>query len=281
MSRWWKKTPVTDIDTLVSQAMQRRESEDAQTRACRLAQDIQTCNEVYAKAGQDIRLQMDELPQEVITLDQHDDGTAVLSLTGPVHPALGNFTGMMSKLVNLDAKSLHMEITSPGGAIELGLGLANAIRTVADRDIPVSAHALGVVASAGVLPFLAADERSAAPGSAFMTHKPFLPLFLFPHLTEDSMGELTEAAESIKAHLVAVTNATVSFMASRIPDASQDDIRGELAKEKFWTEQELRESRIVNTDAPSVDPQPADAAAQAAAQRNLILALKVEAALME
>ena len=274
---YWYGDPQADIESLLAQARSRRESENEMLSGLQLLRDVESYNAVYAQAGQETRLVIDDgRPESVIVLEKRPDKSALLTLTGPVSDQFGDFSGVTAQLVRLskeDTTSLHMEITSPGGYLDVGLGVAQAVRTVANKGIPVSAHMLGVVGSASTLIYLSADDRSSSPGTAFMTHKPLRPIFLFLGLTEDNMDELIKDQKLAEAELTAMTSATVSFMADRLK-APEAKIREKLAEEKYWTEEELRESGIVNAKAPTApSPQPAGKSdADNQARRDLLMA---------
>ena len=67
-------------------------------------------------------------------------------------------------------KSLTMLIESPGGSFIDGLALYSAVSKWRSEGMAVRAEAVGLVASAATLPFLAAGERVAHQGSMFMIH---------------------------------------------------------------------------------------------------------------
>jgi len=67
-------------------------------------------------------------------------------------------------------KELTMLIESPGGSFVDGLALHAAVNRWRSEGMKVRAEAVGLVASAATLPYLAAGERVAHEGTMFMIH---------------------------------------------------------------------------------------------------------------
>lgn len=70
-------------------------------------------------------------------------------------------------LQQLDAEEIHVHINSGGGSVAEGFAIYNALR---DHPAKIVTHADGFVASAGIFPFLAGDQRIANIVSAFYFH---------------------------------------------------------------------------------------------------------------
>ena len=67
-------------------------------------------------------------------------------------------------------QSLHVLIDSPGGFFDSGLALYADLTRRRGQGVQVTTEAVGVVASAATLPFLAGESRKMADGSSFMIH---------------------------------------------------------------------------------------------------------------
>ena len=74
---------------------------------------------------------------------------------------------IQKELQALDADEIHVHINSGGGSVAEGFAIYNALR---EHPAKVITHADGFVASAGIFPFLAGEERIANIVSAFYFH---------------------------------------------------------------------------------------------------------------
>lgn len=74
---------------------------------------------------------------------------------------------IQKELQALDADEIHVHINSDGGSVAEGFAIYNALR---EHPAKVITHADGFVASAGIFPFLAGEQRIANIVSAFYFH---------------------------------------------------------------------------------------------------------------
>ena len=74
---------------------------------------------------------------------------------------------IQKELQNLDADEIHVHINTDGGSVAEGFAIYNALRA---HPAKIITHADGFVASAGIFPFLAGEERIANIVSAFYFH---------------------------------------------------------------------------------------------------------------
>ena len=74
---------------------------------------------------------------------------------------------IQQELQALDADEIHVHINSGGGSVAEGFAIYNALRA---HPAKIITHADGFVASAGIFPFLAGEERIANIVSAFYFH---------------------------------------------------------------------------------------------------------------
>ena len=143
-----------------------------------------TYRAIQARAGVSLRcldLEATEVPPITsLTTGGDDDARAVtVRVQGPLDAWFGfDVRALISDLDEADPQSIHLLIESPGGFLSDGLALYNDLRARARSGVTVTAEARGVVASAAVLPFLAAETRTMATGTALMIHNPWSLLVL-------------------------------------------------------------------------------------------------------
>ncbi len=93
---------------------------------------------------------------------------------GPLDDWFGfDVRALIADLDEADPHAIHLLIESPGGFLSDGLALYNDLRGRARNGVTVTTEARGVVASAAVLPFLAADTRTMTTGTELMVHNPW------------------------------------------------------------------------------------------------------------
>jgi ATP-dependent Clp protease protease subunit len=73
----------------------------------------------------------------------------------------------MSECAERNAREVHLLITSPGGGVNAGISLHNVLRGMPFKLIT---HNMGHIASAGVVVYLAGQERLTCPHSTFLLH---------------------------------------------------------------------------------------------------------------
>ena len=141
-----------------------------------------------------------------------DGSTLEIRIHGPLD---GGWYGASSKEVaeTLDEKrpdNLKLVITSPGGIAFEGMSMYADLVARKKDGMTIEASGRGLVASAAVLPFLAADTRTVEEGTLMMIHQPWGGVF--------SMGtakELLKDAQRVANALNAIDGEYSGIVASR------------------------------------------------------------------
>ena len=138
---------------------------------------------IQARAGVSLRcLDPDAAeapPITALTTDGDDARALTVRVQGPLDDWFGfDVRALISDLDEAAPQSIHLLIESPGGFLSDGVALYNDLRGRARAGVTVTAEARGVVASAAVLPFLAADTRTMTTGTELMVHNPWSLLLL-------------------------------------------------------------------------------------------------------
>ena len=96
-----------------------------------------------------------------------------LSIRGPIDDWWGVDVYRVTRALERagPADRIMLDITTPGGFADEGLLLYHQLRIRADAGAEIRARATGLVASAGIAIWLAADVREMPPGSVLMTHE--------------------------------------------------------------------------------------------------------------
>lgn len=102
-----------------------------------------------------------------------EDRVMRLSIRGPIDDGYGvdvnRIIGELERAGPLDR--IEMQLATPGGFADDGLVLYHALRVRGDAGTAIAARATGIIASAGIAIWLAADERMMPPGTTLMTHE--------------------------------------------------------------------------------------------------------------
>ena len=142
-----------------------------------------------------------------------EDGTNLeIRIHGPLD---GGWYGASAKDVaeTLDEKkpdNLKLIITSPGGIAFEGMSMYADLVARKKDGMTIEASGRGLVASAAVLPFLAADTRTVEEGTLMMIHQPWGGVF--------SMGtakEILKDAQRVANALNAIDGEYAGIVASR------------------------------------------------------------------
>ena len=158
---------------------------------------------IQARAGVSLRcLDPDaaEAPPITALATDGDDARALtVRVQGPIDAWFGfDVRALIADLDEADPQSIHLLIESPGGFLSDGLALYNDLRARARSGVTVTAEARGVVASAAVLPFLAADARTMTTGTALMIHNPW-SLLLLAGPADDIEDAVTKAVAGLRS----------------------------------------------------------------------------------
>ena len=163
-----------------------------------------TYRAIQARAGVSLRcLDPDAAEAPPITsLTPSTDGEAravTVRVQGPLDDWFGfDVRALISDLDEADPQSIHLLIESPGGFLSDGLALYNDLRARARSGVTVTAEARGVVASAAVLPFLAADTRTMTTGTELMVHNPW-SLLLMAGTADDIEDTVTKVVAGLRS----------------------------------------------------------------------------------
>lgn len=108
--------------------------------------------------------------------------------------------------------SLRLLIESPGGILNDGIAFYEFLRERAEEhNVQITAETRGLVASAAVLPYLAADTRKMTDGSTLMIHDAWTRILMVGSVTEME-AEFQKAIKSMKA----MNSSLTRIMASRV-----------------------------------------------------------------
>ena len=159
---------------------------------------------IQARAGVSLRCLDPEAaaapPITSLTVGADDDARALaVRVQGPLDAWFGfDVRALIADLDEADPQSIHLLIESPGGFLSDGLALYNDLRARARSGVTVTAEARGVVASAAVLPFLAADTRTMTTGTELMVHNPW-SLLLMAGTADDIEDTVTKVVAGLRS----------------------------------------------------------------------------------
>ena len=159
---------------------------------------------IQARAGVSLRCldpnAAEPPPITSLTVGADDDARALaVRVQGPLDAWFGfDVRALISDLDEAAPQSIHLLIESPGGFLSDGLALYNDLRARARSGVTVTAEARGVVASAAVLPFLAADTRTMTTGTELMIHNPW-SLLLMAGAADDIEDTVTKVVAGLRS----------------------------------------------------------------------------------
>lgn len=125
---------------------------------------------------------------------------------------------VIDAIKGLDTQEISVYIDSYGGSVAAGWGIYNALR---QHPAKVKTYGVGFVASAALYPFLAGDERYAAPLSAYYLHEAWTS-------ASGYADELRRAADQIES----LTDIGVNAFVERA--GMERDKVLELMREETW-----------------------------------------------
>ena len=188
-----------------------------------------------AKAGVEyLCLSEDGSPADAFSV-RMDGDVAQVRVSGPLDGYYGaSSREIIAALDKFEPKSINLLIDSPGGFVTEGMSLYTDLRARAEEGVIISAAARGLVASAAVLPYLAADveNRTMGEGSMLMVHEPYGCMFICG--SADVVE--SEAEKTIKALRAFSTNYT-DIVASRVA-ASKSDVKAAIKAETWYSSAE-------------------------------------------
>ena len=146
------------------------------------------------------------------------EDTITVRIQGPMDGFFGvSSSDVIAELDKADAKKIVLLVESPGGFVSEGLALYADLRARAKAGIEITAESRGVVASAAVLPYLAADTRTMGDGTMIMVHNPWgflIAIGDYADIDKETKGILN----GLKAH----TTNYASILADRTGMTSAD-----------------------------------------------------------
>ena len=136
---------------------------------------------------------------EPAEVEAGEDGAVTVRIQGPLDWFFGfDYRALIRDLDEAEPKSIRLLIESLGGFLSDGLALYANLRARVRDGVKVTAEARGVVASAAVLPFLAADERTMTTGTMLMIHDPWT-LFIAAGTADEIEGWAEKSLNGLRA----------------------------------------------------------------------------------
>ena len=172
-----------------------------------------------ARAGRSYPV-MDSLDPNVALAGEMVDDEAVVRIQGPMDGYWGvSAERIIAKLDSLNATKIRLLIDSPGGLVSEGLSLYTDLNARMAKGTTIITEGRGLVASAAVLPFLAAnlENRSVRDGTMIMIHNPWTFLMALGDVS-DLSKESSAVINGLKAH----TDNYVSLLAKRVAKTKKE-----------------------------------------------------------
>lgn len=141
-----------------------------------------------------------------------DADKLTLRISGPIDDWYGvDVRKVIKDIDEADPKAIHLLVESPGGFLTDGIALYSELRARARDGVKVSSETRGLVASAAVLPFLAADERKVTQESNIMIHDAWTYI-----MVTGSVSDCEAAFEQEMRGFKALNNRLTDIMSSRV-----------------------------------------------------------------
>ena len=116
--------------------------------------------------------------------------------------------GICADLVNKETETVHLLLSTPGGAVLNGINIYNVLRSMPFKLIT---HNVGGVNSIGNVVFLAGDERYAVPNATFMFHGVGFDITQPTRFEEKMLRERLDSVESDQRKIAAIIHDRASF----------------------------------------------------------------------
>ena len=186
----------------------------------------------------------------------NEEGEMTIRIQGPFDPYYGvNVNTIIRDLDEAEGlKKLNLLIESPGGFVTDGFKLYSDLRARARNGLEITAESRGLVASAAVLPFLAADERLLGDATNLMVHNIWGIIFAIGDADELE----SEAAKTVKA-MRSLGGTYTDILAERTGMTKR--VARNLMKEETWYNREEAIDAGLATGLasdPIPTPEPAD-----------------------
>ena len=203
---------------------------DREAMKSRYEQNAMSCG---AKKSLDIKNAVNQVTVQ--------NGHADVKLVGAIDDLWGiDVSQTINQLNRDDLKSIHVVIDSPGGLFWDGLSLYHDLRAKARAGVAVSTEGRGLVASAAVLPFLAATDRSLVEGTTMLIHEPYI----FAIIGGTSEDVATESAKIVN-FLESANKSLTNLIRSNIGAAYRGKVAGWLKAEKIFDAKEAEEIGMI------------------------------------
>lgn len=238
----------------------------------RLAEALQRYREVSQHAGVNypcLNEGWDREANPVCAVTHNEDtGEMVVRIDGPMDGFLGFSARRLVRQIDAEEPTaLRLLISSPGGYMSEGQYLYSELRSRHNDGMTITAEARGVVASAAVLPYLAADTRSADEASSFMLHAPWSGMIL--------IGSASEIEKQAKSAISGLKNAekTLAQIYEKRSTLDAGAIAQIMDEDTWYTAEEADAVGIVTeiSELDPVDHTPSEAEAQAMAMAERIM----------
>lgn len=192
----------------------------------------------YARANVSPRYTgADEKP--VFALDT-DGPEMTLRVQGPMDDWWGgcDVRALIAEMDEAKPKALRLLIESPGGLVGDGLALYSDLAQRKREGMALRTEAVGIVASAAVLPFLAADkaDRKMAEGSLVMVHNVWAMTFVAGD-ADDIEREMGKTMKALKA-----LSGSYAGIVSKATGIALNDVKAAMTAETWYSATEAVET---------------------------------------
>lgn len=148
---------------------------------------------------------------EIKSADAAADATDIY-----VYDAIGRFgisaSAFLDAILSVSSKSINLHINSPGGQVDDGIAIYNAIK---DHPATVTGTVDGMCASIATVILQACDSRRMAAGSTMMIHEPYIGIDAIVVGNASDMRVLAVEAEKQASYLDKLGENTAEIYAAR------------------------------------------------------------------
>lgn len=158
---------------------------------------------------------------------EQDGDTFVARIQGPMDGGWFGFSAaeLITAMDEAKPSSIRLLIESPGGFVDEGMALYTDLRARAGEGVAVRAESRGLVASAAVLPFLAADDRAMGEGAMLMIHNVWGLVIAIGDADEitKATGKTIRALEALTANFRATIEDRTTLAAAAVRTAMDEE----------------------------------------------------------
>jgi len=148
----------------------------------------------------------------------------------------------VADLQEIDAKTIHLRINSPGGDVFAARSIQTALK---QHKAKVVAHIDGIAASAASFIAMGADEIEMSDGGFIMIHKALSFFDILGYFNDDSLDELSEDIAKERALLAKVDDSIANDYAKRT-GKEVDAVKAAMAAETWFTAQEALDFGMID-----------------------------------